>query len=368
MSRPTSIQIDLKALVHNCQQVSQYAPKSKLICCVKANAYGHGIEGVADVLAPISDALAVASIEEAMVLRDRGIRSPILLLEGFYEAEELALIKEQNLWTALHNHEQLIALEKFTEVKNFDEAKATDTAIDVWVKIDTGMHRLGFQPEEVSQIYQRLRALDLVNNIRLMTHFACADEPENGFTRKQIDCFDALAADFSVEKSLANSAGIIHWPRSHADWVRPGFMLYGLSPFGPDYSLAHSLQPVMTFRTQVIAIKRVAAGEGIGYNHNWRAERETNIAVLAAGYGDGYPRNTKNGAPVLIEGQISRTVGRVAMDMMMVDVTGITGVQVGSEAELWGKNLSVNEVAAHSDYSPYELLTRIPARPSRDYI
>lgn len=366
MSRPTRIEIDLNALAHNRQQVSRYAPDSKVICCVKANAYGHGMVEVARALAPSTDALAVASIEEALLLSENGLALPILLLEGFFQAEELALISELGLWAAVHNDAQLQQLKRYSEFENNNNPEKRP--IDIWLKIDTGMHRLGFAPEKVKDVYTSLQSLEVVGNIRLMTHFACADELDNPFTENQLKTFAEASQGIETECSMANSAGILAWPDSHKDWVRPGYMLYGQSPFGQDHATSQELEPVMTFQTQVIDIKTVAAGEGIGYNHSWRTDRETDIAVLAAGYGDGYPRNTKNGAPVLIAGQIARTVGHVAMDMMMVDITGLNSIYVGSEAELWGKNLSVNEVAAYSGYSPYELLTRIPPRIERNYI
>lgn len=315
---------------------------------------------VADILAPGCAALAVASIEEAMAIREHGIQSPILLLEGFFQAEELGLIADHGFWSVVHNQKQLDALES--------ASASLHKPLDVWLKIDTGMHRLGFSTKEVPSVYQQLKRLSSVGNIRFMTHFACADEPENSFTQQQIGCFDAAVGGYPEEKSLANSAAIIYWPQSHREWVRPGFMLYGLSPFGQSHPSNSELQPVMTFRTEVIARQRIVAGEGVGYNHHWRADKDTDIAVLAVGYGDGYPRNIQNGSPVMVNGQRARTVGRVAMDMMMVDITGLQGIEVGSEAELWGKNLSIDEVASYSGYSPYELLTRIPPRAHREYI
>ena len=361
VSRPTSLHIDLAALQKNRQLASHYALDSRVICCVKANAYGHGMIEVARVLADQSDALAVASLEEARTLRNHQINIPILLLEGFFDSAELPDLFEQGLWSVVHNESQLIALEQFCA----DSYK--DQRLDIWIKIDTGMHRLGFEPTKVADTYRRLKALSQVGAIRLMTHFACADELENPFTQQQLDCFNESASQYDADCSLANSAGILAWPKSHKDWIRPGFMLYGLSPFGQHHPTASELQPVMSFKTEVIDVKKVSAGEGMGYNHYWRAQRTSDIAVLAVGYGDGYPRNSKNGTPVLVNGQRAQSVGRVAMDMMMADVTDLEGVEVGSEVELWGKQLSVNEVAAHSGYSAYELLTRIPPRVQRQY-
>ena len=362
LSRPANISIDLNALVRNQSVVRRYVKNSKMVCCVKANAYGHGIVEAARALTSGADALAVASIEEAITLRDSGLTLPILLLEGFFDAEELALIGDLNLWTVVHNSMQLKQLRGCES-----RSKGAKRPIDVWLKIDTGMHRLGFHPDSVKSTYDALQSMDHVGHIRLMTHFACADELDNSFTNDQIGVFDQASSQIDAECSAANSAGILGWPQSHKDWVRPGYMLYGQSPFGQNHPTAQELEPAMSFRTRVMDIKRVAAGEGIGYNHSLRTVRESDIAVLAVGYGDGYPRNTRNGTPVLVNGQRAKTVGHVAMDMMMVDVTGLESVQTGTEAELWGRHLSVNEVAQNAGYSPYELLTRMPPRVGRRF-
>lgn len=357
MARPTKINIDLGALKQNFERVRAYAPKSRVISCVKANAYGHGIVEISRVLAGLSDALAVASIDEAQVLRGAGIDSEVLLLEGAFEAREWAQIDELGLWPVIHNEKQFMQLLAIQPAK----------PLDVWIKVDSGMHRLGFSPKEAANVIERLGESDWQGTPRLMTHFACADELDNEFTNFQMQQFFEVANQFGYEQSLANSAGIIAWPDSRVDWVRPGFMLYGLSPFGQSHPSAKELIPVMSFESKVTALRDVEVGEGVGYNHKWFAERPTRIAIVAAGYGDGYPRNTSNGTPVLIDGQRAKTVGHIAMDMMMVDVTETDGVEVGSHAELWGKNLSVNEVAASSGYSPYELLTRMPLRAVREY-
>ena len=349
--------IDLAALATNLALVKARAPTSKVICCVKANAYGHGMVEVAGVLAAEADALAVASIDEARILREAGITAPILLLEGFFESSELVAVEALDLWSVVHNRNQLDALQQ-TRLQR---------PIDVWLKLDTGMHRLGFPTDEAASVFAELSNLEQVNKVRLMTHFACADELDNDFTALQIDRFNQAVQALGAERSLANSAAILGWPAARADWVRPGYMLYGLSPFGQQHQSAHQLTPVMTFESQIIEIKQVARGEGIGYNHAWRAQRETRIAVVAAGYGDGYPRNTKNGAPVLVQGQRAKTLGHIAMDMMMVDISAIPSATIGSPVELWGKQLSVNEVAAYSGYSPYELLTRMPSRATVCY-
>ena len=361
MPRPTTINIDLNALVQNQARVRQYAHHAKMICCVKANAYGHGIVEVAKALASNADALAVASIEEAIALRQNGLTLPVLLLEGFFAPEELTLISELDLWSVVYNRTQV------QHLKHYSGCKEHKRPIDTWFKIDTGMHRLGFTQEDINSVYNDLKSISAVGNIRLMTHFACADELENSFTEYQIGQFNQIASYIKAECSMANSAAIIAWPNSHREWVRPGYMLYGLSPFGSNHCSAKGLEPVMSFQTKVIDIKKIATGEGVGYNQSWRATRTTDIAILAVGYGDGYPRNSKNGAPVLVAGQKAKTVGHVAMDMMTVDITNLHSVKIGTDVELWGKNLNVHDVAAYSGYSPYELLTRIPPRVQRKY-
>lgn len=359
MPRPTKIEIDLSALERNLKVVRSYAQTQKIACCVKANAYGHDMVQVAKQLSKSVDALAVASIEEAIELRRSSISVPILLLEGVFSPSELGLVAELDLWIVIHNQRQL------------DWLLATENPklkTDVWLKIDTGMHRLGFMPEQIASVLNQLEHNSSVSNTRLMTHFACADELDNKFTDQQTSSFFDIANKTTLESSLSNSAAIITHPNTHADWVRPGFMLYGLSPFGQNHPSASQLEPVMSFTTEIIDIKTIQQGEGVGYNHSWRAEKDTDIAVLAVGYGDGYPRNTKNGAPVWVNGHIAKTIGHIAMDMMMVDISHIEAVKVGGAVELWGKNLSANEVATYSGYSPYELLTRMPQRVTRQFL
>lgn len=358
MARPLKLRIDTAALLHNLATVAEYAPNTPRICCVKANAYGHGLVEVAQVLAAGgAEALAVAGLEEALALRKTGIKLPILALEGPFTAAELQEMAAQQIWTVIHSDQQLAWLQKAHPPQ----------PLDIWLKVDTGMHRLGFAPQRLPNIYRQLTPLPQVARIRLMTHFACASDLANPFTAEQNARFEQATAGLVAERSLANSPAIIGWPQTHADWIRPGLMLYGISPFGQAHPAAARLKPAMQVDSAVIAVRELQAGDAVGYNHRWRATTPARIAVVAAGYGDGYPRNTENGTPALVNGQQAKVVGRVAMDMLTLDVSGIADVAVGSPVELWGTNLSVNDVAAHSGYSPYELLARIPARPERSY-
>ncbi len=360
LPRPTQILVDQTALEKNLALVRCYAPSSRVICCVKANAYGHGLIESARTLAVGADALAVACIEEALVVRRAGLDIPILLLEGVFSPEELEQVRASNLWMVVHSQDQLAWVLEHTE--------SSEAPLGIWLKFDTGMHRLGFDLETGRAAYGSLKANIPDLCPRLMTHFASADELDNDFTASQMHQFDEACAGLVGERSAANSAAVLNWPMTHLDWVRPGFMLYGISPFGQTHSSATELVPAMSFQSEVIAVRTIKAGESVGYNQSWKADKTTRIAAVAAGYGDGYPRNTRSGTPVLIDGKRAQTVGHVAMDMLMVDVSGLAGVVVGSHVELWGHNLSVNEVAASSGYSPYELLSRLPERAERIFV
>lgn len=328
-----------------------------MVCCVKANAYGHGLNDIALKLAEKSDALAVASLEEGRQIREAGVEGPILLLEGLFQPSELMEVEELDLWLVVHNELQLSWLCSSEPI----------AAIRLWVKVDTGMHRLGFTKTSAVEAYERLKASGWQDMV-LMTHFACAEELDSEFTDTQIENFAVVSKQIQARKSLANSAAVIAWPQTHEDWVRPGFMLYGLSPFGENHPSSRELDPVMTFTSEVIAVKELSCGESVGYNRCWIAERPSRIAIVAVGYGDGYPRNVENGTPIIVGGQRARVVGRVSMDLLSVDVTDLQNIEIGTSVELWGKQLSVNEVASFSGYSAYELLTRMPLRAKRVYL
>ena len=326
------------------------------MCVVKANGYGHGALTIASALAPLADALAAACIEEAIELREGGITAPILLLEGVFEASEYPLAAEQGFWVMIDNEQQLAWLEQ----------AQLDQSVVCWLKVDTGMHRLGVAPEQAASFHQRLincpsRGGELVT----CTHFASADDLTSDQTRQQLALFDSVSANLSGPRSAANSPGLLAWPDSHYDWIRPGYMLYGNSPFPEPHPNTAELRPVMTLVSSIISVRDVAPGETVGYAATWTAERHSRIATVSIGYGDGYPRLAKNGTPVLIKGQRAPLAGRVSMDMITVDVTDISDVSIGDEVILWGPGLPAGEVAVYADTIGYELTTRMPERTPR---
>jgi alanine racemase len=364
MSRPVKIIIDLAAIQTNCRLAQTIAPQSKTVAVVKADAYGHGSVEVAKALEPQVEMLTVSCLEEALVLRENGLLKPVLLLEGCFEQTELKIAMANQCELVLHSQCQLEQLLKVNLA----------SPINIWLKVDTGMHRLGISPQDVESIYAALTASKNVNNIVLMTHFAHADHVGGAFTPKQIDYFQNAIQPIidtpsqKVQRSLANSAALLVWPQTRADWNRPGIMLYGLSPFAEPNDQTKHLKPAMSFESQVIAIRDISVGESVGYGCTWTAKRPSTIATIAAGYGDGYPRGAKSGTPVLINGQRAPLAGRVSMDLISVDVTDLANVKIGDTAILWGKDLSANEVADWADTIGYELVTRMPKRVARVFV
>ena len=363
MSRPTSAIIDLQALRDNFLLAQKLAPNAKSMPMVKANAYGHGMVEVANALADSAPAFGVACIEEAIALRKANIKQPILLLEGPHSADEVGVAEKHGFWLMLENHNQLQAVLS---------AQLT-SAITVWIKLDTGMHRLGFQPEDALHVYKQLsNSPNVAEDIVLATHFACADDLKSQFTDQQLQCFKSTIYGLDIPQvliSLSNSAAILGWPDIQDDWQRPGYMLYGASPFSNSQENADQLQQVMHFQSAVISTRTIKAGESVGYTANWTAQRNSIIATVAVGYGDGYPRHAPNGTPVLINGVKCPLVGRVSMDMITVDITDLDrDIEIGTDVTLWGPELSVSEVAEHCGTIGYELLTRMPARVPRIYI
>ena len=344
--------VRLAALRHNLACVRRVAPASRVLAVVKANAYGHGLVPVARALGD-SDGFAVARLDEALLLRRAGVNGPIVVLEGAFGAEELDQVASHALDVVVHAWWQIELLESRRE---------PDTC-RIWLKIDTGMNRLGFRVEESGAALARIRACPAVGAApRLMTHLALADEVEHPGTRRQIERFETAALSSGCELSIANSAGVLAWPESHADWVRPGVMLYGVSPFAGRIAAALGLQPAMTLETSVIALREVKAGEAVGYGATWVAPEDCRVAIAAIGYGDGYPRHLPNGSPVFVAGQIARLVGRVSMDMIAIDVSRVPDVAVGTTVELWGRNLPVEHVASAAGTIAYELLCGISQR------
>lgn len=358
MSRPTRAVIDLQALRHNYQLAQSLAPDSKTMPMVKANAYGHGAVKVSQALSDIAPAFGVACIEEALELRSAGIKQPILLLEGAFDAAELKVAATKGFWVMVENHQQKQAI--------IDADLALP--LTVWLGVDTGMHRLGFHPDEINEVYKTLNSSRNVSQpIVVTSHFACADDLHSDATAKQIATFK-VCAPVAAMQSLANSAAILAWPKAQREWQRPGYMLYGNSPFAGPQENADKLKPVMSFESAVISLRTIAAGESVGYTANWTAQRDSTIATITVGYGDGYPRNASNGTPVLINGVRYPLVGRVSMDMITVDVTELSDVAIGDKAVLWGPELPVNEVASYCGTIGYELLTRMPGRVPRIYL
>jgi alanine racemase len=356
--RTANVVIDCQALVDNFNLVKKLAPSTKMLAILKANAYGHGLEIIAQAL-PLADAFGVARIDEALVLRAAGITQPIMLLEGVFSPEDLAILAINDLQTTVHNLEQLEAICQAQLIR----------PLKVWLKIDTGMHRLGISPDEFDHFYS---VLSQCNNVQqpliLMSHLACADDIEDEKTTNQIVLFKQLTSKLNVEKSLAHSAALYAWPNSHFDWVRPGLMLYGVSPMllsaetlDESDPLAQ-LTPVMTLQSSLIALRAISAGESVGYGSTWQCKSDTTIGVVAIGYGDGYPRHAANGTPVLINGRRVPIVGRISMDMITVDLGYAAQNNVGDLAILWGKDLPVEEIARWAATIPYDLLCNIARR------
>ncbi|HBD23149.1 MAG TPA: alanine racemase [Oceanospirillaceae bacterium] len=358
MARPSYLQVDLPALIRNYQWACELAPKSKTMAIIKADAYGHGAIACARALDAYAPAFGVACIEEALQLRDAGINKPILLLEGAFTSDEITTAAQQNLWLMVEDSWQAEAIINATLPK----------PVSVWVKMDTGMHRLGVAPKRLADLVAQLRNSNNIDaDIVIASHFACADELDNDFTNRQMKCFYDHLPDAKMSTSLANSAAIMAWPQAHATWNRAGYMLYGNSPLNLDHKTSQGLTPVMSLHSAVISLREIGAGEGVGYGQVWTAQRDSIVATVAMGYGDGYPRHAGNGTPLIVNGQRASLIGRISMDMLTVDVTDIKGVEVGTPVCLWGPDLSPNEVANYIGTIGYELITRIGQRVPKIY-
>ena len=356
--RPARALIDLSALRHN-YQLARETTGAKALAVIKADAYGHGAVRVAQALEAQADGFAVACIEEALELRQAGIRAPILLLEGFFEADELPLIVEHDFWCVVHSLWQLEAIEQTTVGK----------PLNIWLKMDSGMHRVGVHPADYESAYKRLLASGKVAKVVLMTHFARADELGSARTDEQVAIFQSAREGLAAEVSLRNSPGVMGWPNVPSDWVRPGIMLYGATPFDQPQSVADRLQPVMTLESKVICVRELPAGEPVGYGGAFVTERNMRIGVVAMGYADGYPRQAPTGTPVMIDGHRSQLLGRVSMDKLCVDLTHVPGASLGSRVELWGKKVLASDVATHAGTIPYQIfcnLKRVPRLYSGD--
>lgn len=358
MSRPLVADIDLGALRRNYCLARDRAPRSHAMAVVKADAYGHGAVACADALRDLVPAFAVACLEEAVTLRDAGITQPIVLLEGFFDAAELPLIDVHRLWTVVHSDWQIEELLAYRPRQ----------PIPTWLKLDSGMHRLGFEPEAFEAHWQRLAAAaEHVTDLHLMTHFATADAQNAAYFRHQMACVASLRQRLEAPVCLANSPATLAWPEAHGDWNRPGVMLYGSDPLESANTASRSLEPVMTLRSEIIAVRELAAGEAVGYGGRWRASRPSRIGVVAGGYGDGYDRHARDGTPVLVEGRRVPLAGKVSMDMLTVDLTELPEAGIGSPVVLWGEGLPIDEVARHCDTISYTLMTGVLPRVPRRY-
>lgn len=350
MPRPISAKLHLAAFDNNLQVIRRFAPNAKVWAVIKANAYGHGIKRVWQSLAR-TDGFALLDLAEAILLRESGWQGPILLLEGFFQPEDLAVIDRYRLTTAVHSDWQLAAI-----------AKAPLSApLDVYLKINSGMNRLGFVPERLSPVWRQAQAIQNIASLTLMSHFATADSAEG--VAQQMVTIETSAAGISSPRSLANSAATLWHPEMHGNWVRPGIILYGASPSGQWSDIADTgLQATMSLRSEIIAVQQLKAGDRVGYGWRYAANAVQRVGIVACGYADGYPRHAPSGTPIWVDGVMTRTVGTVSMDMLAVDLTPCPQANIGVEVELWGRRLPVDDVAAAAGTLGYELLTAIAPR------
>jgi alanine racemase len=351
MARNTIARIDTAALGHNLARVREHAPGARVMAVVKADAYGHRLDLCLPALKH-ADMLAVATLEEARAIRRLGNGLPVLLLEGVIHAGDLAVATELGLELTLHHESQIAQLERF----------GRSPTPRLWLKVDSGMNRLGVPEGRACELHRRLERLPGVEQVNLVSHFASADDPASDSTRRQIERFRTAVSGLDGELCLANSAGILAHPDSHCDWVRAGIMLYGISPMTDRTGLELGLKPVMTLSSELIAINTVQAGERIGYGGRFRAERDLAIGVAAVGYGDGYPRATADGTPILVKDCPCTLAGRVSMDMITIDLSACPQARIGDPVVLWGQGLPIEIVARSADTIPYELVCRITRR------
>lgn len=344
--------LDMAAVGHNLARVRERAPRSKIMAVIKANAYGHGLLRFARALSDV-DAFAVARVDEGVVLREAGVRQRIAVLQGFTRREELELHARFDLEPVVHSVPQVELLESISP----------ENPVSAWLKLDTGMHRLGLSEEEFEPCHGRLsRCRSVKRPIGLMTHLANADVSSDPVTARQLEVFRSRVESLPGERSIANSAGLLAWEQVSTEWVRPGIALYGVSPFPHRTAQEDGLRPVMTLRTRLIAIKYLKTGDAIGYGGDWICPHPTRLGVAAIGYGDGYPRHARAGTPVLVRDRRVPLVGRVSMDMITLDLTDCPQAEVGDSVTLWGEGLPVEEIARHASTIPYALLCGVMPR------
>ena len=349
MPRPISATIKASALANNLGVVRKHAPNSKVWAVVKANAYGHGLVAAARALEG-ADGYAMLDFEEAIRLRLQGVKKPILLLEGFFKPQDVALLSEYDLTPVVHNIEQIEILER----------TALARPIDAYLKVNSGMNRLGFTVDNVRIGWNALHGHEQIRSVTVMTHFADADGASG--IASQLEWFNSMTQPMQAPRSMANSAAVLRFPQTHLDWVRPGIMLYGCSPFADQSAADLGLEPVMTLKTEIIALQNLQAGEHVGYGFGFEATEEMTIGIVACGYADGYPRSAPSGTPVLVNGERTRTVGRVSMDMICVDISTLPEAYIGTPVTMWGEGLSADEVGASAGTLSYELLCGLAAR------
>ena len=347
--RPIQATISLSALEHNLAVAKSKAPKSKVMAVVKANGYGHGLLNAAKGL-KAADGFAILGLDEALTLRAAGFKQTILMLEGFFSADELSAISEQSISIVVHSYKQVEMLES-----------ANLTApISIHLKMNAGMNRLGFKPQDFELVLAKLQTCKNVADITLMEHFATADE-SLGIARP-LAVFKQAAQAHQYPHSLANSAALLRFPEANADWVRAGIMLYGTSPIADDSAAKFDLKPVMQLTSEIISVQTLEAGESLGYGHLFTASKKTRIGVVACGYADGYPRHAPNGTPIAVAGTLTQTLGRVSMDMLFEDITNIPEAEIGAYVEMWGNQVSVDDVAHSAETISYELLCAVAPR------
>ncbi|BBV66404.1 TPA: catabolic alanine racemase DadX [Kluyvera ascorbata] len=350
MSRPVLATIDLQALKQNLGIVRRAAGGARVWSVVKANAYGHGLDRIWNALRE-TDGFAMLNLEEAILLRERGWKGPILLLEGFFHADELELFDKYRLTTSVHSNWQIKALQN----------ARLHAPIDIYLKVNSGMNRLGFAPERIHTVWQQLRGISNVGAMTLMSHFAQSELIDG--VAEQMQRIEQAAEGLECPRSLANSAATLWHPETHFDWVRPGIVLYGASPSGQWQDIANTgLKPVMSLSSQIIGIQNLKPGDAVGYGSRYRAKEEQRIGIVACGYADGYPRIAANGTPVLVDGIRTGTVGAISMDMLAVDLTPCPQAGIGTAVELWGQEIKIDEVAASAGTVGYELMCALAPR------
>ena len=354
-TRTAYAEINLDALHHNVNVVKKFSPHSKIMAVVKSMAYGHGAIEIASSLKENVDMLAVARIGEGVNLRKAGIQTPIVILEGPSCMQDLEIASEMNLQPTFHDSSQILWINNY---KN--------KPIDCWIKFDSGMNRLGFEVKKAEEIYRQFQSKHSINEIRLMTHLSCADDINDELTNQQIKLFHSMVKNIEADTSIANSAGILAWPESHVDWVRPGLMLYGASPIIGKSAKDFDLKPVMTLRAPLISIKKINKDARVGYGGTWIAPEEMLIGIVSIGYGDGYPRHINDEGRVLVNDTATSIIGRVSMDMIAIDLRGVEA-QVGDFTTLWGEKIPIDQVAKSANTIPYTLLCNVTTRIKRKY-